>query len=92
MEKFSHRNIVKLFTSFSFNDDSDIFIIMEKCDKDLNKLVQDRNGVKIPIETVLDYCCQILSGVKYMHSSNIIHRDIKPQVILKFETNDFKLF
>ena len=80
MEQFSHRNIVKLYSSFAINDGLELFVVMELCQFDLEKFVQDRNGVRFPIDTVLDFCCQLLSGIKYLHSRNTIHRDIKPAV------------
>ena len=33
----------------------------------------------------------IVLGVKYIHDKNLLHRDIKPQNILKFKNNLFKL-
>ena len=80
MEQFSHRHIVKLYSTFCINNGLEIFVIMELCQSDLAKMVGARNGVRFPIETVLQFCCQILSGVKYLHSKDIIHRDIKPPV------------
>ena len=80
MEQFSHRHIVKLYSTFCINNGLEIFVIMELCQSDLAKMVGARNGVQFPIETVLQFCCQILSGVKYLHSKDIIHRDIKPPV------------
>ena len=84
LEQFSHRHIVKLYSSFAINDGLEIFVIMELCQSDLKQLIKRQNGVQFPIETVLKFCCQILSAIKYLHSRNIIHRDIKPAVICLF--------
>ena len=85
MEELSHRNIVNIYSTFFSNNDMELFVIMELCHCDLKKLVEDRNGSKFPIETVLNYCCQIGCGVKYLHSKNTTHQDINPKVIFFIE-------
>ena len=92
MEKFSHRHVVKLYSSFYANNDMEMFVIMELCDCDLETLIENRKGEKIPIDTVLEYCCQILSGVKYLHGQNVTHRDIKPQVLFNSWWNEVTIY
>lgn len=70
----SHRNIVE-FLGF-FDDPDNIYIVLELCKRRSMMELHKRRRV------VTDYECrfyihQILEGVKYLHDSSIIHRDLK---------------
>lgn len=70
----SHRNIVE-FLGF-FDDPHNIYIVLELCKRRSMMELHKRRRV------VTDYECrfyihQILEGVKYLHDSSIIHRDLK---------------
>lgn len=64
-------------------------IQMEFCDCDLRNWLDARNGGKrLPFQkNVVDIFKEILSGVAYIHSKSVIHRDLKPQNIF-FSTKD----
>ena len=86
MKLYQHRNIAKMYTSFLSNDAKDIATIMEICDMDLLQriLQQKQKNQPFPVDTVFDWCCQILCGLRCLHRHysilKVIHRDIKPQV------------
>ncbi|GFS31089.1 eukaryotic translation initiation factor 2-alpha kinase 1 [Trichonephila inaurata madagascariensis] len=58
-------------------------IQMEFCDCDLRNWLDARNaGKQLPFQkNVEDIFKEILSGVAYIHSKSVIHRDLKPQNI-----------
>jgi serine/threonine protein kinase len=80
-----HPNIVKCYDII---DDIDtIYIILEYCESgDLSKILD--KSKPLDEKTVKYYFKQLVNGIKYINSENIIHRDIKPKNILL--TNDKK--
>ncbi|XP_055543960.1 serine/threonine-protein kinase polo [Wyeomyia smithii] len=70
----NHKNIVG-FHSF-FDDPLNIYIVLELCKKRSMMELHKRRKI------ITDYECryyihQVLTGVKYLHDRNIIHRDLK---------------
>ena len=69
-----HPNIVKF--EHYFEDKENVYILLEICkNKTLNELLKKRKVIS-ELE-VRYYLYQILAAVKYMHSSKVIHRDLK---------------
>ncbi|CAD8197855.1 unnamed protein product [Paramecium octaurelia] len=66
-------------------DDDRIILIMEKCECDLQSIIDKRKRLENknfqPTEA-LNILKQIVNGYKVLHSNNIIHRDLKPANIL----------
>ncbi|EPR78135.1 Cdc2-like kinase [Spraguea lophii 42_110] len=81
-----HKNIVecyKIFHKESFH------IVMEYVDYDLSVLIERKTIFsEMAIKTIIG---QICSGLEYMHSLNLIHRDIKPGNILISEEGVVKI-
>jgi len=88
----SHKNIVKYHCSwlgcsdYKYEEDYcdevyhpniRLFIQMELCDNSLDNYIKDRKIVSNEINE--KYITEILEGIKYIHNSNLIHRDIKPK-------------
>lgn len=81
--KLSHINIVNVFDiGEDFIDGKKIYyIVMEYIEGETLKDFIDKNKV-LSNEDIEDFSIQIAQALKCAHSSNIIHRDIKPQNIL----------
>ena len=73
-KKLEHINIVRLYYSNIYPYP---YIEMEYCEKELNKI---KNNLELKEAVLLIF--EILNGLKYAHSKNIIHKDLKPHNIL----------
>ena len=87
MENFCHRNIARLFASYTDESGWKFVTIMEMCQGDLQMYIDKRNQVPLPVDTILDWCSQMACGLKYLHDKGIIHRDLKPAVNLLLRNN-----
>ena len=89
MKKVHHENVVNLFHSNKTESKTEIVklsLIMEYCEGlDLSKFLE--KNPKLPEWQIREYFRQIVTGLTYLHSENIIHRDIKPQNILLANKN-----
>ena len=79
MKKIKCKNSIEYYDNYS--DDDFYYIVMEKCDEDLSKLIK-RNEGGLSDEIIKNILLQLNEAFKIMHSKNIIHRDLKPQNIL----------
>ena len=76
LKKYIKENNVK---SESINEDKYFFILMEYCDGlTLEKYIKQYAGKSIDRKIIYNFTSQILKGLEKIHSSGIIHRDIKP--------------
>lgn len=84
--KLNHSNITVIH---SFEKEKDTyFIVMEYVDgKTLNDVI--KGNKTIPVGKALEIFSQVLKGITYAHSRDVVHRDIKPSNI--FLTKDQKV-
>ena len=80
-KKINHNHAVELYDFIIVNDikasNNKAYLIMELCDSNLKKFIFDLSEEKI-----INYLSQLIKIMSFLHSKNIIHRDIKPDNIL----------
>ena len=62
---------------------------MELCDDNLENILFKRDNIDINFNN--NFVSQICDGLEYIHSNNIVHRDIKPKNIFFKNNNQFKI-
>lgn len=90
MKRLNHPNIVKLFEVIDDPNDDKIYMVMEyvKGGPVMNVQVESE---PLPEEKAKKYFCDVVKGLEYMHSKQIIHRDIKPDNLLVSEDDTVKI-
>ena len=97
MKKLFHPNVISFKDVFKDTKLEYFYIVMEYAnDGDLSKKIkaqkQKAYGEKyFPEEKILQYFYQICRGLQYIHSKNIIHRDIKSQNIFLMKNGKIKI-
>lgn len=61
----------------SFND---LYLVYELMDTDLHQII--KSSQSLSNDHVQYFILQLLSGLKYLHSANVLHRDLKPGNLL----------
>ncbi|KAL7410096.1 hypothetical protein BDY24DRAFT_400753 [Mrakia frigida] len=79
MQMLNHQNIVEYYGIEVHRDK--VYIFQEYCDGGSLKDLLEHGRIEQE-EVTMNYACQILEGLSYLHGRGIVHRDIKPDNIL----------
>jgi cyclin-dependent kinase 12/13 len=95
LKRLNHKNIINLIEIVTSKPSDknkyrgNVYLVFEYMEHDLSGLIDRKIDYSIAhIKCIMH---QILSGVNYMHSNNIIHRDIKGANILINNKGDVKI-
>lgn len=96
MKNILHPNCVKFIDHVITKDELGYelyhYIITELCLCNLDKYLKDNGGKKFEQFYMLSTAKQLANGYKYLYEKNIMHRDIKLQVINLCLYSIFKYF
>ena len=97
MKKLLHPNVISFKDVFKDTKLDYFYIVMEYAnDGDLSKKIKTQKnkiigGKYFSEEKIMQYFYQICRGLQYIHSKNIIHRDIKSQNIFLMKNGKIKI-
>lgn len=75
LRQFDHENVVRVYDHFEL--DGKLYIVMELVDGENIEEYVSSHG-PMPWKEALTYMERLLDTMAYVHSKNVIHRDIKP--------------
>lgn len=78
-ELHGHENIIKLTNVLKADNDRDIYLVFEYMETDLHAVIRANILEDIHKQYTM---YQLLKALKYMHSANVLHRDMKPSNLL----------
>ena len=92
----SHKNLMEIYNlQYKHLDNTTyaIYVLMERAQNDWNIDIRKRIINKKPYkeEEIINILKQVVSALAFLQKKNIAHRDIKPQNILLFHGNVFKV-
>lgn len=91
LKTLRHGNVLGLL-DMAYDETSEIFyMVLPFMDHDLTGLLLNEVDVRFTSAQIKCYVRQLLEGVQYLHSKNIIHRDIKTANVLINNRGELKI-
>ncbi|CAO1634173.1 unnamed protein product [Jaminaea pallidilutea] len=83
MKKLDHPNVISLFEVLDDPSRDELYMVVEYCpDGPVFDVKLHEQRQPLSESVARDYFVQILLGIEYLHSNDIVHQDIKPDNIL----------
>lgn len=74
LSQMNHPNVARLVRAFE--NEHNVYMVMDLCEnQSLIELM--RNRKRLTEIEVRSYIAQLVEGIQYVHSKNIVHRDLK---------------
>ncbi|OHT17240.1 hypothetical protein TRFO_12585 [Tritrichomonas foetus] len=90
LQKIKHPSIVGFVDSFT--EEGKLYIVMEYAEGgDLQGYLRKQNGKHLPEKQIISWIFELCSALNYVHSLNILHRDIKSQNVFLDAAHHIKL-
>uniref|UniRef100_A0A182QBL7 protein kinase C n=1 Tax=Anopheles farauti TaxID=69004 RepID=A0A182QBL7_9DIPT len=87
LQNLSHAGVVNLERMFETPER--IFVVMEKLKGDMLEMILSHQNGRLNERVTKFLITQILVALKYLHSRNIVHCDLKPENVLLSSDNEF---
>jgi serine/threonine protein kinase len=106
LASLNHKNVVHLREVVTYGGDEshneehlvkqgfnigDVFMVFEYVDYDLSGVLKARHYFDLSPDLIKSFSHQLLTGVEYLHSKGILHRDIKGANLLISKGNVLKI-
>lgn len=91
LRRLRHPNVIALEQVLYSEDRQKTYVVMEYCVTGLQSLLDKAEGKRLPLWQAHSYFCQLLSGLEYLHSHGVVHRDIKPGNVLLTRDGTLKI-
>ncbi|XP_014668970.1 PREDICTED: serine/threonine-protein kinase STK11-like isoform X2 [Priapulus caudatus] len=82
LRKLRHKNVIHIVDVLYNTEKQKMYLVMEYCAGVIQELLESVPDKKLPIYQCHKYFVQLIDGLEYLHSQNIVHKDIKPGNLL----------
>jgi hypothetical protein len=85
LSQLEHPRVVKVLDHFQ--DATGVYYIVMELIRgmDLGRALEERGNPGLPVEEVLEYARHACEALQYVHEQQIVHRDVKPQNLIRGE-------